>query len=40
MAAALGAPLVGRRATNLQLDHPEETLANVRQLIARTRLAA
>jgi pimeloyl-ACP methyl ester carboxylesterase len=31
---------IGTAAHNLQLDHPDETLAAVRELIARTRLAA
>jgi pimeloyl-ACP methyl ester carboxylesterase len=42
LAAALGAPLVrfDGAAHNLHLDHPDETLAAVRELIARSRLAA
>lgn len=42
LAASLGAPLVRWEgaAHNLHLDHPDATLATVRELIAQTRLAA
>lgn len=42
LADALGVPLViwPGAAHNMQLDHPDETLATVRELVARTSLAA